>query len=102
MVLYGVDLVALAFLNIALAYHQYIAHKQEPAEESLALPSGEDKAAAARFKWEYFSLYGLVMAADWLQVSQQTTNNSIQHQAKPCLLPGSFYVYLVQGRKRHC
>lgn len=65
---YIVYLSALAFLNVALAYHQYGAQKQETHEESLALPSGEDKAAAAKFKLEYFSLYCLVMAADWLQV----------------------------------
>ena len=66
---YGVYLVALGFLNVALAYHRHHAQKQEILEESLALPSGENKAAATKFKWEYFTLYSLVMAADWLQVS---------------------------------
>ena len=66
---YGVYLIALSLLNIALAFHRYLAQKEEATEESLALPSNENKAAATRFKWEYFSLYSLVMAADWLQVS---------------------------------
>jgi hypothetical protein len=68
---YGVYLVALGFLNIALAYHRHHAQKQEILEESLALPSGENMAAATKFKWEYFTLYSLVMAADWLQVRQE-------------------------------
>lgn len=65
---YGIYLVALGILNGALLYHRFHAEKQETVEDSLALPSGENKAAATRFKWEYFSLYSLVMAADWLQV----------------------------------
>ena len=68
---YTVYLVALVFLNIALAYHRYNAQKHETSEETLALPNDEYKAAATKFKWEYFSLYGLAMAADWLQVSQR-------------------------------
>ena len=66
---YTAYLLALAFLNIALAYYRYHAHKKGTPEESLALPSDKNKSAAAKFKLEYFSLYALVMAADWLQVS---------------------------------
>ena len=62
-------LLALAVLNIALGYHRYHAHKQDAPEESLALPSSESNSAAFKFRREYFSLYTLVMAADWLQVS---------------------------------
>ena len=68
---YGIYLVALGFLNVALAYYRHQAQKQETLEESIALPNGENKAAATKFKWEYFSLYSLVMAADWLQVRWQ-------------------------------
>lgn len=68
---YTIYLLALAILNSALAYHRYHAHEEDESEESLALPS-ENKAAAAKFKLEYFSLYALVMAADWLQVSPRS------------------------------
>lgn len=71
---YIVYLAALGLLNAALAYHQYHAQKQDPAEESLALPGDDSKAAATKFKWDYFSLYALAMAADWLQVSQRSVH----------------------------
>ena len=89
-------LIALAFLNIALAYHRYNAQKQEASEESLALPSDENKAAATKFKWEYFSLYGLVMAADWLQVSQRLIFCiEIRFELTGLPLAGPIYVYSV-------
>jgi hypothetical protein len=65
---YGIYLVALGLLNVALAYYRRQAQKQETLEESIALSNGENKAEAVKFKWEFFSLYSLVMAADWLQV----------------------------------
>ena len=68
MELYGVYLTALVFVNVLLAYHRHRNDKIVESKESLALPVGDGKAAASRFKWDYFSVYGLVVAADWLQV----------------------------------
>ena len=70
MELYSIYLTALVLFNIALAYHRYQSEKHETQGESLALPAGDSKSAATRFKWEYFGLYSLVVAADWLQVGQ--------------------------------
>ena len=66
---YGGYLLALTAFNIALAYHRYYSDKDDTEEESLALPGVDGKAAATKFKWQYFGLYALVMTADWLQVS---------------------------------
>jgi hypothetical protein len=93
---YAVYLVALAFLSIALAYHRYNTQKQEVSEESLALPNDGNESAATKFKWEYFSLYGLVMAADWLQVSQRLIcwiEISSELTVSPFL--GTIYVYSI-------
>ena len=70
MELYGIYFVALALINVAFAYHRNRVEKTTEHKESLALPSGDGKAASARFKWDYFSIYGLVVAADWLQVRE--------------------------------
>lgn len=57
----------LALVSIGLAYHHHTADQDET-KESLSLPAGDGKAAARKFKLEYFGVYGLVVAADWLQV----------------------------------
>ena len=69
MELYGVYLAALVLFNVALAYHRHQFDQNGGPQESLALPAGDGKSVATKFKWEYFSLYSIVMAADWLQVS---------------------------------
>lgn len=61
----------LALVSTAFAYHRHRAD-QNDTKESLALPAGDGKAAANKFKIEYFSVYGLVVMADWLQVQQMT------------------------------
>jgi len=71
MELYGIYFAALILFNAALAFHRHQSDKNASAKESLALPSGDSrdsKAVATKFKREYFGLYALVMAADWLQV----------------------------------
>ncbi|KAK3684624.1 hypothetical protein LTR37_020088 [Vermiconidia calcicola] len=67
MELYGVYLAALVLFNVALAYHRHQFDQNGGPQESLALPAGDGKSVATKFKWEYFSLYSIVMAADWLQ-----------------------------------
>lgn len=64
---YAIYFAALLFFNAALTYHRRQVDKHAAAQESLTLPSSENLIAATRFKWEYFSLWTLVMAADWLQ-----------------------------------
>lgn len=76
MELYGIYFAALVCFNIALAYHRHQTDKNASAKESLALPSGDSKAVATKFKREYFSLYALVMAADWLQVRSSPQNTA--------------------------
>lgn len=65
---YAVYFAALVCFSAALAYHRHQTNKNDAGKESLGLPSGSDKTAADKFKWTYFALYSLVMAADWLQV----------------------------------
>ncbi|KAK5168192.1 uncharacterized protein LTR77_006761 [Saxophila tyrrhenica] len=67
MELYGIYFAALVCFNIALAAHRHQTDKHAPLQETLALPSSDSKGAASKFKREYFGLYALVMAADWLQ-----------------------------------
>ena len=68
MELYTLYFGILAIVSIALAYHRHRAEKKET-KDSLALPSGDGKTEANKFKLEYFGVYGLVVAADWLQVT---------------------------------
>lgn len=67
---------ALAFASGALAYQSHRANRKEP-RESLALPAGNGNATATKFKTEYFGVYGLVVLADWLQVSKQSDSGMI-------------------------
>ena len=69
MELYNFYLASLVLLNVALAYHRHRNDKDSKGEEILALPAGDSGKEAKRYQWEYFGLYALVMAADWLQVS---------------------------------
>lgn len=69
MELYGIYFAALICFNAALAYHRHQSDKNVSTKDTLALPSGGGKSAANKFKWTYFGLYALVVAADWLQVS---------------------------------
>lgn len=64
---YGFYFGALALLSFALAYQHHRADKRA-ATETLTLPAGDGKALAREFQLEYFGVYGLVVAADWLQV----------------------------------
>lgn len=66
---YNIYLLALIALNAGLAYYRHQSEKNAEPKETLALPLGDGKGAATKFKWEYFSVYALVVAADWLQVS---------------------------------
>ena len=68
---YAVYFVALVCFNVALAYHRHQSNKHASTKDTLALPSGDNKSAAEKFKWTYFAMYSLVMAAEWLQVSRR-------------------------------
>ena len=68
MELYNIYFLALVSFCGALAYHRHHVEKNADRMESLALPMSHDKIAATKFKRDYFSVYGLVVAADWLQV----------------------------------
>lgn len=72
MELYGIYFAALALFNAALAHHRHQAAKKDVSKETLSLPAGDGKVLATKFQWEYFSLYGMVMVADWLQVSTRS------------------------------
>ena len=65
---YSVYFVVLVVANIALAYHRHHAGRKESPKETLSLAAEDDKLAASRFKKEYFTVYALVLMADWLQV----------------------------------
>ncbi|KAK3714457.1 hypothetical protein LTR37_007763 [Vermiconidia calcicola] len=77
MELYGVYLAALVLFNVALAYHRHQFDHNEAPQESLALSAGDGKSAGTKFKWEYFSLYSIVMAADWLQDEKQIPESTV-------------------------
>lgn len=69
MELYNFYFGALALVSVALAYRGHRGEKRGTADaESLALPAGDDKGVGKKFQMEYFGVYGLVVAADWLQV----------------------------------
>ena len=70
MELYNAYFGILVLISVALAYHRHKVDKHAPTTESLSLHAGDGKAAANKFKKEYFSVYALVVAADWLQVWQ--------------------------------
>ena len=68
MEIYGLYFAGLVLFNIVLSYHRHSVNKNSSPKESLALPYGDGKHAATRFQREYFLVYALVVAADWLQV----------------------------------
>ena len=83
MELYGIYFASLALFNAALAYHRSQKSQVEKSEEeTLALPKdGASKEEAKRFKTTYFGVYVLVMAADWLQVSEQSSETLARSSA---------------------
>ena len=68
MELYGIYFAALVSFNVALALYRHQSDKHVSQHETLALPAGDSKASAMKFKKEFFTWYCLVVAADWLQV----------------------------------
>lgn len=100
MELYTFSFGALALVSIALAYHRHRADRNEK-KETLALPAGDGKAAASKFQLEYFGVYGLVVAADWLQVSNHnfpyatqtfwTDKDSRDRTCTPCIRTRKHY-----------
>ena len=65
---YTLYLGALVLVNIAIAYFGRRKEAKTAADETLALPSISGKDGASKFKKDYFCVYALVVAADWLQV----------------------------------
>ena len=100
MELYGVFLASLIFFNIALAYHRHHLDKRTSPEESLTLPVIDSNNAGKKFAWEYFSLYSMVMAADWLQVRgfvSVSCNSESTPSNKLSLSLGTVHVHPLQG-----
>lgn len=84
MELYAVYFASLVLFNTALAYHRSQQSKSEASkEETLALPLGEGREDARRFKITYFAVYLLAMGADWVQVSSLSFPQQ-QRSAETC------------------
>lgn len=67
---YALYFLCLSLFVAGLAYHQKGQDRDEE-DLTLALPKDVSKQAEARrFKREYFTVYFLVVSADWIQVSR--------------------------------
>lgn len=70
MELYKTSFAALALVNALLACYCRTRSDNTPAEQSLPpSPGRKSKQQVRKFKTTYFGVYVLVVAADWLQVS---------------------------------
>lgn len=90
---YTVYFGALALISIAMAYKRHRAEKDE-VRESLAFPAGEGQATANKFKMEFFGVWVLVVAADWLQVRSQACNVA---SGETDIASGPLHVHTLQG-----
>lgn len=68
---YQLNFATLVAANTVLAYRQYRQRKWQElaADISLEVEKSEGKKEIARFTEDFFTIYLLVVAADWLQVS---------------------------------
>lgn len=84
---YQLNLGIFAAGNAYLLYRQYQREQKPPAEALQPLPDDDtdrdvelelpeivaaSKAAVSKFKWDFFLVYALAVAADWLQVRQSS------------------------------
>lgn len=101
MELYALYFACLALINAAIAYSRQKETKHDgPNSETIALPSGvAGKQEAKRFKLQYFTVYALVMAADWLQVCLLMYQRKDIYKAYPCVWQGPYMYTLYKDEK---
>jgi hypothetical protein len=92
---YQLNFAALVAVNAGFAYRQYRQGKCKPKTASIVSEveksTGEEE--IARFTNDFFTIYLLVVAADWLQVS--ISNSSSDGSTKTGMI-GSSHLRLVQ------
>ena len=92
---YQLNFAALVAVNIGFAYRQYRQSKCKPKTANIVSEieksAGEEE--IARFTNDFFTIYLLVVAADWLQVS---INNSSSDGGTNTGMIGSSHLCLIQ------
>ena len=72
MAFYLVNLAVLVLANGLLLFQQYVANKRDEFQETQTqdpeIKPGDGKEAIRRFEKDFFTVYLLAVAADWLQV----------------------------------
>jgi hypothetical protein len=92
---YQLNFAALVVVNTGFAYRQYRQGKYKP--KTASVPSEVEKCAGeeeiAQFTNDFFTIYLLAVAADWLQVS---IGNSSSDGGTNTGMTGSSYLCLIQ------
>jgi hypothetical protein len=92
---YRLNFAALVAVNTGFTYRQYRQgkRKQKPTSIGLEIEKSAGKEEIARFTNDFFTIYLLVVAADWLQVS---IGNSLGDGGTNTRMAGSSHLCPVQ------